>query len=65
MLRQYRYKYEVVHTIHSVLNTFMKVSGGARYYLPRKEFWKLGASKNYQSPHLEKYMAYIYHWVCI
>ena len=32
LLGRYRYnKYEVVHTIHSVLNTYMKVSGGAYY----------------------------------
>ena len=32
LLGRYRYKYEVLHTIHSVLNTSVKVSGGARHY---------------------------------
>ena len=35
------YKYEVIHTIHSVLNTSVKVSGGAHHYLPRKTSLKL------------------------
>ena len=35
------YKYEVLHTIHSVLNTSVKVSSGAHHYLPRKTFLKL------------------------
>ena len=33
--------YEVIHTIHRVLNTCVKVSGGACHYLPHKESWKM------------------------
>ena len=35
------YKYEVVHTIHSLLNTSVKVSDGAHHYLSRKTSLKL------------------------
>ena len=35
------YKYEVLHTIYNVLNTSVKLSGGAHHYLPRKTSLKL------------------------
>ena len=37
LLGQYRYKYEVLHTINSVLNTSVKVSGCAHHHLPGKK----------------------------
>ena len=38
---RYRCIYEVVHSIHSVSNRSMKVSDGARHYLPHKASLKL------------------------
>ena len=46
MLGRYGNEYEALYTINSVLNTSVKVSGGACHYLPRKVSLKLGASKS-------------------
>ena len=41
LLGRYQYKFEVIHTIHSVLNTSVKVLGGAHHCLPCKTSFKL------------------------